>query len=51
MALHIIRKAYAEGRLHAGDTIAEATSGNTGISLRPSGARSATPSPSSCPTG
>ena len=33
MALHIIRKAYAEGRLHAGDTIAEATSGNTGIAF------------------
>jgi Pyridoxal-phosphate dependent enzyme len=25
MALHIIRKAYAEGRLHAGDTIVEAS--------------------------
>ena len=33
MALHIIRRAYEEGRLHAGDTIAEATSGNTGISF------------------
>jgi cysteine synthase A len=33
MALHIIRRAYAEGRLKAGDTIAEATSGNTGISF------------------
>jgi len=33
MALHIIRKAYAEGRLHAGDTIVEATSGNTGIAF------------------
>jgi cysteine synthase A len=33
MALHIIRKAYAEGRLHPGDTIAEATSGNTGIAF------------------
>jgi cysteine synthase A len=33
MALHIIRKAYAEGHLHPGDTIAEATSGNTGIAF------------------
>jgi len=33
MALHILRKAYASGALHAGDTIAEATSGNTGISF------------------
>jgi cysteine synthase len=33
MALHIIRKAYAEGRLHAGDTTVEATSGNTGIAF------------------
>jgi cysteine synthase len=33
MALHIIRKAYAEGRLHIGDTIVEATSGNTGIAF------------------
>src|SRR5271165_5934077 len=33
MALHILRKAYAEGRVHAGDTIVEATSGNTGISF------------------
>ena len=33
MALHIIRRAYAEGRLHAGDTIVEATSGNTGIAF------------------
>src|SRR5271165_4497296 len=33
MALHILRKAYAEGRLHPGDTIVEATSGNTGISF------------------
>ena len=29
MALHIIRRAYAEGRLHPGDTIAEATSAAT----------------------
>ncbi|MBL4771850.1 MAG: PLP-dependent cysteine synthase family protein [Planctomycetes bacterium] len=33
MALHIIRRAYADGRLKPGDTIAEATSGNTGISF------------------
>jgi cysteine synthase A len=33
MALHILRKAYSEGRVHAGDTIVEATSGNTGISF------------------
>ena len=33
MALHILRKAYAEGLIHAGDTIVEATSGNTGISF------------------
>jgi cysteine synthase A len=33
MALHILRKAYAQGKLRPGDTIAEATSGNTGISF------------------
>src|ERR1700728_4723984 len=33
MALHILRQAYAEGRIHSGDTIVEATSGNTGISF------------------
>jgi cysteine synthase A len=33
MALHILETAYLEGTLHAGDTIAEATSGNTGISF------------------
>src|SRR5262245_14604144 len=33
MALHILRRAYADGRIAPGDTIAEATSGNTGISL------------------
>src|SRR4030095_12695198 len=33
MAFHILKKAYQEGRLQAGDTIAEATSGNTGISF------------------
>ena len=33
MALHILRQAYAEGRLRPSDTIAEATSGNTGIAF------------------
>jgi cysteine synthase A len=33
MALHILRRAYAKGQLHSGDTIAEATSGNTGIAF------------------
>ena len=33
MAFHILKKAYEEGRIRAGDTIAEATSGNTGISF------------------
>jgi cysteine synthase len=33
MALHILRKAYAENKIRPGDTIAEATSGNTGISF------------------
>jgi len=33
MALHILRKAYAEGNIRPGDTIVEATSGNTGISF------------------
>ena len=33
MALHILRRAYAEGRIARGDRIAEATSGNTGISV------------------
>jgi cysteine synthase A len=33
MALHILRQAYAEARIHPGDTIVEATSGNTGISF------------------
>jgi cysteine synthase len=33
MALHILRRAYEEGRIKPGDPIAEATSGNTGISL------------------
>ena len=33
MALHILETAYVEGRLRPGDTIAEATSGNTGIAF------------------
>lgn len=33
MALHILRKGYAEGTLGPEDTIVEATSGNTGISV------------------
>jgi len=33
MALHILRKAYAEGAIRPGDTIVEATSGNTGIAF------------------
>lgn len=33
MALHILRHAYAERHIQPGDTIAEATSGNTGISF------------------
>jgi len=33
MALHILRRAYADGKLRPGDTITEVTSGNTGISF------------------
>jgi cysteine synthase A len=33
MALNILREAYASGAIRSGDTIAEATSGNTGIAL------------------
>jgi cysteine synthase A len=33
MALHILRRAYVDGRIRPGDCIAEATSGNTGISF------------------
>jgi cysteine synthase A len=33
MAFHILKKAYQEERIQSGDTIAEATSGNTGISF------------------
>lgn len=38
MACHILREGYASGRLRPGDTIAEATSGNTGISMAALGA-------------
>ena len=37
MALHILRKAYGEGYVKPGDTIVEATSGNTGISFAAAG--------------
>jgi cysteine synthase A len=33
MAFHILQRAYAEERIRPGDTIVEATSGNTGISF------------------
>jgi cysteine synthase len=33
MAFHILKKAYQQGHLQPGDMIAEATSGNTGISF------------------
>jgi cysteine synthase len=33
MALYILEKAYGEGRIRKGDTIVEATSGNTGIAF------------------
>jgi cysteine synthase len=33
MALHVLRQAYATGAIKPGDTIAEATSGNTGIAF------------------
>jgi len=33
MALHILTKAYEEGKIKQGDVIVEATSGNTGISF------------------
>src|ERR1043165_611385 len=33
MAFHILTRAYQEGPIQPGDTIAEATSGNTGISF------------------
>lgn len=33
MAFHILKKAYQGGRIHEGDSIVEATSGNTGVSF------------------
>jgi cysteine synthase A len=33
MALHVLHQAYREAKIRPGDTIAEATSGNTGIAL------------------
>jgi cysteine synthase len=33
MALHILRRSYEEERIHSGDRIVEATSGNTGIAF------------------
>jgi cysteine synthase A len=33
MALHVLRDAYAKGTIQPGDTIVEATSGNTGIAF------------------
>jgi len=33
MALYILQRAYAEGRIRPGDTIVEASSGNTGIAF------------------
>ena len=33
VAYHILKKAYLNGTIHPGDRIAEATSGNTGISF------------------
>jgi len=33
MALHVLRDAYANNRIQSGDTIVEATSGNTGIAF------------------
>ncbi|MGE0039612.1 MAG: PLP-dependent cysteine synthase family protein [Vicinamibacterales bacterium] len=33
MALYVLEQAYREGRIHPGDPIAEATSGNTGIAF------------------
>lgn len=38
IALHMLRKAYSNEQLHPGDTIAEASSGNTGIAFAALGA-------------
>src|ERR1035437_3384996 len=48
MALHILREAYRSGQLHPGDTIAEATSGNTGIAFAAIGRALGHPSGFSC---
>ena len=51
MALYILQRAYASGEIGPGDVIAEATSGNTGISFAAIGRRSATRCASTCRTG
>lgn len=38
VALHLLREAYLRGELHGSETLVEATSGNTGISLAALGA-------------
>jgi cysteine synthase A len=38
MVYHILKTAYASGQIHAGDTIVEVSSGNTGISCAAIGA-------------
>jgi cysteine synthase A len=43
MAAHILRNAYRSGDLHPGDTIVEASSGNTGISFAAIGSALAHP--------
>jgi len=51
MALHIMRRAYREGRIAPGDIVAEATAGTPAFPWRRSAGRSAIRSRSSCPTG
>ena len=51
MALHIMRTAYERGTIKPGDTIAEATSGNTGIAFAAIGRALGHPSRFSCRTG
>jgi len=51
MALHIIAQGYASGKLRRGDTLAEATSGNSGIAFAAIGRALGIRSSSSCPTG
>jgi len=43
MAFHILKTAYLEGAIKPTDTIAEATSGNTGISFAALGHALGTP--------